>query len=187
MSDDSTSKNNACDPSPHLTSSSLCVVQEWVSTGITLGQVALGQLAAVSYHSLDNMEIRACSLSLMGKYLRLLAVQEDPIYLCALWDRHKQVDDTNAHTHTHIRLKYTCLAHTGISRNLMNEFVKSFRESQGNIRKCNEYIRNETQNNILISPASCLLKLQNLLDLHWSLVQRQIALWSSFKSRHLLH
>lgn len=78
-----------------MTLTSLCLVQEWESMGSTLGQVALGQLAAVSSNSLDNMETRACCLSLMGKYLRLLAVQEDPIYLCALWDRHKQVDNTN--------------------------------------------------------------------------------------------
>ncbi|XP_034754581.1 cilia- and flagella-associated protein 46 isoform X3 [Etheostoma cragini] len=73
-----------CTPEPNS------LKQEWVSVVSTLGQVALGQLAAVSSHSLDNMETRACCLSLMGKYLRLLAVQEDPIYLCALWDRHKQ-------------------------------------------------------------------------------------------------
>lgn len=80
-----------------MTFPSLCIVQEWVSVGSTLGQVALGQLAAVSSHSLDNVEIRARCLSLMGKYVRLLAVQEDPIYLCALWDRHKQVDNTCVH------------------------------------------------------------------------------------------
>ncbi|XP_045926168.1 cilia- and flagella-associated protein 46 isoform X3 [Micropterus dolomieu] len=73
-----------CTPEPNS------IEQEWVSTGSTLGQVALGQLAAVSSHSLDNMETRASCLSLMGKYLILLAVQEDPIYLCALWERHKQ-------------------------------------------------------------------------------------------------
>ncbi|GAA6225204.1 cilia- and flagella-associated protein 46 [Lates japonicus] len=72
-----------CTPEPNS------IQQEWVSVGGTLGQVALGQLAAVSSHSLDNVEIRARCLSLMGKYLRLLAVQEDPIYLCALWDKHK--------------------------------------------------------------------------------------------------
>ncbi|XP_063348312.1 cilia- and flagella-associated protein 46 [Pelmatolapia mariae] len=64
--------------------------EEWMSVGITLGQIALGQLAAVSSQSLDNMETRAHCMSLMGKYMRLLAVQEDPIYLCSLWDTHKQ-------------------------------------------------------------------------------------------------
>ncbi|XP_041803927.1 cilia- and flagella-associated protein 46 [Chelmon rostratus] len=73
-----------CTPEPNS------IEQEWACLGSTLGQVALGQLAAVSSYSLDNMETRACCLSLMGKYLRLLAVREDPVYLCALWDRHRQ-------------------------------------------------------------------------------------------------
>ncbi|XP_035810814.2 cilia- and flagella-associated protein 46 isoform X2 [Amphiprion ocellaris] len=64
--------------------------QEWLSVGRTLGQMALHQWAAVSSNSLDNMEIKARCLSLMGKYLRLLAVQEEPIYLNALWETHKQ-------------------------------------------------------------------------------------------------
>ncbi|XP_070772644.1 cilia- and flagella-associated protein 46 [Enoplosus armatus] len=73
-----------CTPEPNS------IEQEWASVGSTLGQVALGQLAAVSSNSLDNVETRACCLILMGKHLRLLAVQEDPIHLCALWDRQKQ-------------------------------------------------------------------------------------------------
>ncbi|KAK2922244.1 cilia- and flagella-associated protein 46 [Channa argus] len=64
--------------------------QEWLSVGRTLGQVALSQLAAVQPHCLVNMETKAHCMSLMGKYLRLLAVHEDPIYLSTLWDRHKQ-------------------------------------------------------------------------------------------------
>lgn len=107
LTDDSASKYIACDPSPHLTLTSLCVVQEWMSVGSTLGQVALGQLAAVTSHCLDNMETRALSLSLLGKYLRLLAVQEDPVYLCALWDRHKQVDNTS--THIYIYTWWSCI------------------------------------------------------------------------------
>lgn len=70
-------------------------VQEWLSMGSTLGQVALGQLAAVSSYSLDNMETRARCLNLMGKTLRLLAKQEDPIYVSSLWDRELQVDNIN--------------------------------------------------------------------------------------------
>ncbi|KAM6997214.1 cilia- and flagella-associated protein 46 [Tautogolabrus adspersus] len=64
--------------------------QEWLSIGSTVGQVALSQLAAVRSQSPDNMETGARCLSLMGKYLRLLALQEDPLYVCSLWDRHKQ-------------------------------------------------------------------------------------------------
>ncbi|XP_051232115.1 cilia- and flagella-associated protein 46 [Dicentrarchus labrax] len=73
-----------CTPEPNS------IEQEWLSQGSTLGQVALGQLAALRSHSLDSMETRAGCLSLIGKYLRLLAVQEDPVYLCSLWNRHKQ-------------------------------------------------------------------------------------------------
>ncbi|XP_074502975.1 cilia- and flagella-associated protein 46 isoform X2 [Sebastes fasciatus] len=73
-----------CSPEPNS------IEQEWLRVGSTLGQVALGQLAAVNSQSLDDMETKARCLSLMGKYLRLLAVQEDPIHLCALWDKHKQ-------------------------------------------------------------------------------------------------
>lgn len=82
------------------------LVQEWASVGSTLGQVVLGQLAAVSSHHPDNMEARARCRSLMGRYLRLLAVQEDPVYLCALWDTHKQVLYT-----THVDKLYICINH----------------------------------------------------------------------------
>ncbi|XP_030603277.1 cilia- and flagella-associated protein 46 isoform X2 [Archocentrus centrarchus] len=73
-----------CTPEPNSTE------EEWMSVGITLGQIALGQLAAVSARSLDNVENRARFLNLMGKYMRLLAVLEDPIYLYSLWDTNKQ-------------------------------------------------------------------------------------------------
>ncbi|XP_075933471.1 cilia- and flagella-associated protein 46 [Anarhichas minor] len=73
-----------CPPEPNS------IEQEWLSVGSTLGQVVLGQLTAVSSHCPDNMQARAFCLSLMGKYLRLLAVQEDPMYLCARWVRHEQ-------------------------------------------------------------------------------------------------
>lgn len=77
--------------------SCVCPLQDWLSVGSTLGQLTLGQLAAVSAHSLDNMETRARCLGLIGKNLRLLAAQEDPIYLAALWDTDKQVANTNVH------------------------------------------------------------------------------------------
>ncbi|XP_077350768.1 cilia- and flagella-associated protein 46 isoform X2 [Festucalex cinctus] len=63
------------------------IEQEWMNVGSTLGQTSLGQLAAVNSCSLDDMEMRARCLSLMGKTLRLLAVQEDPVYMTSLWDR----------------------------------------------------------------------------------------------------
>ncbi|KAM3606725.1 uncharacterized protein V6R79_022079 [Siganus canaliculatus] len=71
-----------CTPEPNS------VEWEWVCVGCVLGQVAQTQLAAVISQSLDDLKIKASCL--MAKYLRLLAVQEDPIYVCALWDRHRQ-------------------------------------------------------------------------------------------------
>lgn len=68
----------------------LCIFQKWINVGMTLEQVALGQLTAIYSQSQDN-ETNAHRLLLRGKYFRMLAVQEDPLYLCALWDRHKQV------------------------------------------------------------------------------------------------
>ncbi|KAF3842493.1 hypothetical protein F7725_024444 [Dissostichus mawsoni] len=73
-----------CTPEPDS------VEQEWLTVGSTSGQLALGQLAAVRSLSPDSLESRARCLSLMGKYLRLLAEQEEPLYLCALWDSHTQ-------------------------------------------------------------------------------------------------
>ncbi|XP_037829580.1 cilia- and flagella-associated protein 46 [Kryptolebias marmoratus] len=64
--------------------------QEWATVGKTLGQLVLSQLAAISFQSSDNMELRARCLSLTGKYLRLLAVHEEPLHVRALWDTHKQ-------------------------------------------------------------------------------------------------
>ncbi|XP_078788201.1 cilia- and flagella-associated protein 46 isoform X5 [Oryzias latipes] len=62
---------------------------EWLSVSRSLGQAALGQLAAVSAHSADSLEIAVRSLSLWGKYLRLLAATEEPTCLLALWEEHK--------------------------------------------------------------------------------------------------
>lgn len=70
----------------------LCIVQKWINVGMTLEQVALGQLTAIYSQSQDN-ETNAHCLLLRGKYFRMLAVQEDPLYLYALWDRHKRVDN----------------------------------------------------------------------------------------------
>ncbi|XP_061693623.1 cilia- and flagella-associated protein 46 isoform X2 [Syngnathoides biaculeatus] len=75
------------------------IEQEWMNVGSTSGQMALCQLAAVNSCSLDDMEMRAHCLSLMGKTLRLLAVQEDPVYMFSLWNRDMKKagpDDPNA-------------------------------------------------------------------------------------------
>lgn len=66
------------------------IQQAWLNAGTTLGQVALAQLAAVNAHYLNTTETEARYLGLMGKYLRLQATMEDPVYVSALWDPHKQ-------------------------------------------------------------------------------------------------
>ncbi|KAG7462737.1 hypothetical protein MATL_G00187960 [Megalops atlanticus] len=60
--------------------------QEWLSTGRTLGQVVLTQLHTVFSLSTECAETRATSLCMMGKCLRLLAVQKDPLHLSTQWD-----------------------------------------------------------------------------------------------------
>lgn len=57
----------------------------------SLAQEALGQLTAVGPHSRDDAPTRARCLSLMGKTLRLLATQQDPVYLASLWSSETQV------------------------------------------------------------------------------------------------
>ncbi|XP_077469731.1 cilia- and flagella-associated protein 46 [Stigmatopora argus] len=70
------------------------IEQEWMNVGSTLGQMALGQLAAVNSCSLDDLEMRAHCLCLMGKTLRLLAVQEDPVYISSLWKKDPKLQVT---------------------------------------------------------------------------------------------
>lgn len=62
-------------------------LQEWMSVGRTLVDITLGQLTAISLQPLDSVEARAHFLSLMGKYFKLLAEQEDPLCVWNLWDR----------------------------------------------------------------------------------------------------
>lgn len=68
------------------------IVQKWINVGMTLEQVVLDQLAAVDSQSQD-IETNALCLHLRGRFFRMLAVQDDPLYLCALWDCHKKVNN----------------------------------------------------------------------------------------------
>lgn len=58
-----------------------------MSVGRTLVEMTLGQLTAISLQPLDSVETRAHFLSLMGKYFKLLAVQEDPLCVWNLWEQ----------------------------------------------------------------------------------------------------
>ncbi|KAA0718385.1 Cilia- and flagella-associated protein 46 [Triplophysa tibetana] len=60
--------------------------QEWGRVGQSLGQVILTHLTAVNSLSLDCTETRARTLGMMGKCLRVLAQQRDPLYTSTLWD-----------------------------------------------------------------------------------------------------
>lgn len=68
------------------------IVQKWIGVGMTLEQLVLDQLAGVDSQSQDT-ETKAHCLHLRGRFFRMLAVQTDPLYLCALWDGHKQVNN----------------------------------------------------------------------------------------------
>ncbi|XP_041116568.1 cilia- and flagella-associated protein 46 [Polyodon spathula] len=62
------------------------VQQEWVTTGKTLGQVALAQLESIHSLCSNSVEMRAKCLCQIGKCLRLLAVQIDPLHPSVQWD-----------------------------------------------------------------------------------------------------
>ncbi|KAL1263718.1 hypothetical protein QQF64_006457, partial [Cirrhinus molitorella] len=60
--------------------------RDWAAVGRSLAQMALTHLTAVSSLSLDCVETRARSLGMMGRCLRILAQQRDPLYPSTLWD-----------------------------------------------------------------------------------------------------
>ncbi|XP_073690626.1 kinase non-catalytic C-lobe domain-containing protein 1-like [Garra rufa] len=60
--------------------------RDWSAVGRSLAQVVLTHLTAVSSLSLDCVETRARSLGMMGRCLRILAQQRDPLYPSTLWD-----------------------------------------------------------------------------------------------------
>ncbi|KAI7806039.1 putative tetratricopeptide repeat protein 40, partial [Triplophysa rosa] len=82
--------------------------REWGHVGQSLGQVILTHLTAVNSLSLDCKETRARTLGLMGKCLRVLSQQRDPLYPSTLWDEPitehhtRERDHGDEHT-THLR------------------------------------------------------------------------------------
>ncbi|XP_065152021.1 cilia- and flagella-associated protein 46 [Paramisgurnus dabryanus] len=68
--------------SSHLTD----LQTEWVGVGQSLSQVILTHLTAVNSLSINCMETRARSLAMMGRCLRYLAHQQDPLYSSTLWN-----------------------------------------------------------------------------------------------------
>ncbi|XP_077103327.1 cilia- and flagella-associated protein 46 [Siphateles boraxobius] len=60
--------------------------RDWSAVGLSLAQDTLTLLSSVSSLSLDCVETRARSLGMLGRCLRILAQQRDPLYPCTLWD-----------------------------------------------------------------------------------------------------
>ncbi|XP_067242183.1 cilia- and flagella-associated protein 46 [Chanodichthys erythropterus] len=60
--------------------------RDWSGVGRSLAQVVLTHLTAVNSLSLDSVETRACSLGMLGRCLRILAQQRNPLYPSILWD-----------------------------------------------------------------------------------------------------
>ncbi|XP_049337763.1 cilia- and flagella-associated protein 46-like [Astyanax mexicanus] len=60
--------------------------QEWMTVAQTLGQMALTQLSVINSLSLDCIETKARSLGMLGKCLRLMALQRDPLHTISLWE-----------------------------------------------------------------------------------------------------
>ncbi|XP_016414304.1 cilia- and flagella-associated protein 46-like [Sinocyclocheilus rhinocerous] len=59
--------------------------EDWSAVGRSLAQEVLTHLTAVSSLSPDCVETRARSLGMIGRCLRILAQQRDPLYPSALW------------------------------------------------------------------------------------------------------
>ncbi|XP_072534370.1 cilia- and flagella-associated protein 46 isoform X2 [Salminus brasiliensis] len=60
--------------------------QEWLTMTQSLGQMALTQLSVVNSLSLDCIETKARSLGMLGKCLRLMVLQRDPLHTIPLWE-----------------------------------------------------------------------------------------------------
>ncbi|XP_043992577.1 cilia- and flagella-associated protein 46 isoform X2 [Gambusia affinis] len=64
-------------------------------TDRTLEQKILSQLAALNFQTFDNMEVQARCLNVQGRYLKVLAMLRDPMYVKALWHKQDALPDSN--------------------------------------------------------------------------------------------
>ncbi|KAK1166636.1 cilia- and flagella-associated protein 46 [Acipenser oxyrinchus oxyrinchus] len=99
------------------------VQQEWVTTGKTLGQVALTQLESIHTLCSSSVEMRAKCLCQIGKCLRLLAVQIDPLHPSVQWDSQfveeiklalKQIHVEEEHSQETNNLGHYPITHQGV-------------------------------------------------------------------------
>ncbi|KAF5902114.1 cilia- and flagella-associated protein 46 isoform X3, partial [Clarias magur] len=61
--------------------------REWLTMGQSVGQLTFTQLTVVQSLMKDCVETRMQTLGMLGKYLRLLALQRDPLYPTYMWDK----------------------------------------------------------------------------------------------------
>ncbi|XP_046691474.1 cilia- and flagella-associated protein 46 isoform X1 [Silurus meridionalis] len=61
--------------------------REWLTMGQSVGQLTFTQLSVVQSLIKDCVETRMQTLGMLGKCLRLLALQRDPLYPNSMWDK----------------------------------------------------------------------------------------------------
>ncbi|XP_060780970.1 cilia- and flagella-associated protein 46 [Neoarius graeffei] len=61
--------------------------REWLTMGQSVGQLTYTQLTVVQSLMKDCVETRMQTLVMLGKCLRLLALQKDPLYPTLMWDK----------------------------------------------------------------------------------------------------
>ncbi|MCJ8730419.1 hypothetical protein PDJAM_G00184270 [Pangasius djambal] len=75
-------------------SSDLSALQrEWLTIGQSVGQLTFTQLTVVQSLMKDCVETRVQTLGMLGKCLRLLALQRDPLYPTSVWDKPTMVEN----------------------------------------------------------------------------------------------
>ncbi|RXM35439.1 Cilia- and flagella-associated protein 46 [Acipenser ruthenus] len=109
------------------------VQQEWVTTGKTLGQVALAQLESIHTLCSSSVEMRAKCLCQIGKCLRLLAVQIDPLHPSVQWD--SQFVDARIVAQQYLAQASEVLAQA-ISLSLNNKFTEILAAACLNMLEC---------------------------------------------------
>ncbi|KAK3573431.1 hypothetical protein QTP86_024644, partial [Hemibagrus guttatus] len=61
--------------------------REWLTMGQSVGQLTFTQLTVVQSLMKDCVETRMQTLGMLGKCLRLLALQRDPLYPTSMWNK----------------------------------------------------------------------------------------------------
>ncbi|XP_058242545.1 cilia- and flagella-associated protein 46 isoform X2 [Hemibagrus wyckioides] len=67
--------------------------REWLTMGQSVGQLTFTQLTVVQSLMKDCVETRMQTFGMLGKCLRLLALQRDPLYPTSMWDKSFMVEN----------------------------------------------------------------------------------------------